>query len=320
MDLSTIKAVREKIKPYIQQTPLIECFALEKFLRTHHRLFFKCENLQWTSSFKVRGAFNALLSLSPEEKKRGVITRSAGNFAQAVARAGQELGIRTTIIMPLAVPKVKKEATAAYGAHVVLHGTNQKEEQEKVAEIAEKEGLVVLSPYDHRDVIAGQGTMALEILEQAPSIKTFVGQIGGGGMVSGMAIPFKALRPEMKIIGVEPAGAQDYFLSCKAGKRVRVDNADTISDGLKAPQVGELNWPLLQKYVDETYIVSELAIKRAMAFLYEKAGILVEPSGATGLALFFQEDAPKPEGDTVFVLSGANVDRDKFYCWIKELN
>jgi threonine dehydratase len=316
MDLATIRAVRKEIAPYIQKTPLIRAWPLEQALKTQARLFLKCEQLQWTNSFKVRGAFAALLHLSPQEKKRGVITRSAGNFAQAVARAAQQLKVGATIIMPLAVPLVKKEATAQYGATIVLHGKTQKEEQDKVAEIAEKEKCIVLSPYDHLDVIAGQGSMALEIDEELPSIKNFVGQIGGGGLLSGMATAFKGLKPKIRTIGVEPIGAQDYFLSRKEGKRRVLENITTIADGLKAPQVGALNWPLLQKYVDETRVVSEDAIKKAMAFLYKEMGILVEPSGATGVAALFDSDPLEVEGDTVFVLSGGNVDRDKFYTWV----
>jgi threonine dehydratase len=318
MDLARIQTVRRHVAPYVKNTPLIRCLQLEQLLKTSSRLFLKCENLQWTSSFKVRGAFNALISLSDEEKKRGVITRSAGNFAQAVARAGQQLGIKATIIMPLNVPKIKKESTAQYGAKVVLHGNTQQEEQDKVAEIADKEKLVVLSPYDYLEVIEGQGTLALEVYDKLPTIQNFICQIGGGGLISGTAVAFKELNPKIKVIGVEPTGANDYFLSRQAGKRVRIEKADTIADGLKAPQVGDLNWPLMQKYVDETLAVSDEAIIRAMRFLYEEAGIIVEPSGATGLALLFSDASPKIQGDTVFVLSGANVDRDKFYQWVEK--
>jgi threonine dehydratase len=318
MDLATIQAVRKEILPYVKRTPLIRCLPLEQALKSSGRLFLKCENLQWTNSFKARGAFAAMLRLSPEEKKRGVITRSAGNFAQAVARAAHQLKINATIIMPLAVPKVKKEATAQYGVNVILHGKTQQEEQEKVTEIAQKENLVVLSPYDYLDVIAGQGSIALEIYEQLPTIKNFVGQIGGGGLLAGTATAFKGLKSMVQTIGVEPIGAQDYFLSRKAGKRTPLDHTDTIADGLKAPQVGACNWPLLQKYVDQTVVVSDEAIIKAMAFLYNEMGIIVEPSGATGLATLFTPTPLQFQGDTAFVLSGANVDREKFYAWIEK--
>jgi len=316
MDLERIKAAARALVPYVKNTPLIRCLLLEQLVGSGP-FYLKCENLQWTSSFKVRGAFNALLNLSDEEKKRGVITRSAGNFAQALARAAQELGIKATIIMPLNVPKVKKESTAQYGAKVILHGQTQQEEHDKVTEIASKEKLVVLSPYDYDDVIAGQGTIALEIYEKLPSIKNFVCHIGGGGLLSGASVAFKALNPKIKIIGVEPEGAKDYFLSRQQGKRVRIEKPDTIADGLRAPQVGDRNWPLLQKYVDEVVTVPDAAIIKAMRFLYEKAGIIVEPSGAASLAALLSDSPLKLQGDTALILSGANVDREKFYQWVE---
>jgi len=319
MDLKTIQTAQKAIAPYIKKTPLIRCNALEEHLRSKGRIFLKCENLQMTNSFKPRGAFNALLNLPEEQRKRGVVTRSAGNFAQGLAMAAQTLGIRAVIVMPLSVPLVKKEKTARFGAEIILHGKNQLEEQAKAKEIADKENLVLLSPYDHADVIAGQGSIALEILEDLPEIAHFFCPIGGGGLAAGTAVAFKALKPAIRIYGIEPAGAGDYFLSRKAGKRIPLEKVDTIADGLRAPQVGVLNWPLLEKNVDEALTVTDEEIMRAMRFLYEKAGMMLEPSGAASVAGLMFHPEQKITGDAVCVLSGSNVDRDKFYPWIENV-
>lgn len=318
MQLSNFEDARKMIAPYIKKTPLIRSHALEEVLGNKARVFLKCENVQVTNSFKPRGAFTVLLRLSAEEKKKGVVTRSAGNFAQGVALAGKTLGVHTTIIMPLSVPLVKKDQTASYGAKIILHGKNQLEEQQKVLEIAKEEGSIILSPYDHLDVIAGGGTISLEIYEDLPTIAYYFCPVGGGGIMAGCATCFKNVNPKIKTIAVEPLGANDYFLSRQSGQRVRNVEVHTIADGLRAPQVGDLPWPLLQKNVDEVLCVTDEEIKRAMRLLYDKHGLIIEPSGAASVAGLLLGKIPV-KGDVVCVLSGANVDKERFYEWIESV-
>ena len=308
MQLVDIQKAQKAIAPYLHKTPLVHVEGTS--------LFLKCEHLQVTNSFKARGAFYTLLSLSNEDKKRGVVTRSAGNFAKALAYAGQLLKVPVTIVMPLHAPEVKKEGVMKYGAKIILHGTKHVESQAKVDEIAKQEGLLALSPYDHRDVIIGQGTLGLEIKEQLPSINNYIAPIGGGGLMGGSAFALKQLDPKIKIIGVEPSGAGDYFLSSQQGKKIVLDQTQSIADGLLAPTVGNLNWPLLQNNVDRTVLVTEEEIIKAMKFLYTKLGMIVEPSGAVSVAAFLYHPELDLQGDSVSIISGGNVDLDKFYRWI----
>ncbi len=304
MELSEVQEAREKIQPYLQKTPLVQIPST--------RFYLKCEHLQVTNSFKTRPAFNTLLNV-----KGGVITRSPGNFGKALACAGQALNVPVTIVMPTTAPQVKKEGVKSFGARLVLHGTTHAEGQAKVHEIAEQEGLTVLSPYDYADVIVGDATLALEIRDELPSIKHFVAPIGGGGLLSGTAFVFKTLDSNIETIGVEPEGAGDYFLSCKEGKRVTLQAPKSIADGLLAPTVGDLNWPLLQAHVDRSLLVTEQEIVDAMRYLYTELGMIVEPSGAVSVAALLSHPELQLKGDTVAVVSGGNVDLNKFYDWIK---
>jgi threonine dehydratase len=318
LDLDSIRSVEKKIRPYLPKTPLVRCYPLEKYLNYSGRIFLKCENLQWTGSFKTRGAFNALLHFSAKEKKTGAISRSSGNFAQALAYAGSELQIRIVIIMPSNAPAVKKESTAKYGAHVILTEPDYAKQEEKVLEIVQSGKLTLLSPFNHPHIIAGAGTISLEIWEELPKIAQYFCQIGGGGLMAGTATAFKALNPAIEIIGIEPRGANDYFLSRQTGKRTRLERVQTIADGLLAPQVGDLPWPLLQKNVDKALTVTDEEIKGAMHFLYEKMGMIIEPSGAASLAaILFHPEWLKPDSDIACILSGGNVDRISFFQWIR---
>lgn len=267
------------------------------------------------NSFKVRGAFNVLLHLSPEEKKRGVVTRSAGNFASALAYACHLLHIPATIVMPETVPQAKLNLVAAFSPRI-LFAPSRAEEEKKVEEIARESNLIPLSPYNHLDVIAGQGTAALEIFEELPSIQTFVCPLGGGGLMSGTALAFKGINSKIKTIAIEPEGANDYFLSRKEERKIRLDKVNTIADGLVAPTVGEINYPLLNEAVDQVATVSDEAIIKAMRFLYEKVGMIVEPSGAASVAAMMAHRS-LVSGDTVCFISGGNVQRDQFYRWIE---
>ena len=305
-----VEEARKKISSYIQKTPLIRAPDLEK---ANVRIFLKCENLQFTGSFKQRGAFNALLHLSGEEKKRGVITRSSGNFAQALAYAAYKLGIEATIVMSESASEYKKEKTKKYGPKLYFRKTRQEEDQ-TVREMAEEKKLVRLSPFNHKDVIAGGGTLGLEILEDLPTISHYFCPLGGGGLMGGSSFALKENHPEVQTIGIEPEGANDYYRTLKEKKRVVIMEPDTIADGLRAPCVGDLDLPLLQKYVDRVEIVSDDAIKKAMRFLYRKMGLIIEPSGAASVAgLLSHTEALS--GDVVCVLSGGNVVYDSFIKW-----
>jgi threonine dehydratase len=314
-----ILSAQENIRPYLPKTLLVQCHPLEKELKLKGRLFLKCEHLQLTGSFKVRGAFNALLQLSAEEKKRGVITRSSGNFAQALAFAGSVLHVPITLVMPSNAPKIKIESTAKYSPKIIFSEHDQIQQQAQAFDIAKKEKLALLSPFDHLEVIAGAGTIALEVWETLPSVTQYFCPIGGGGLMAGTATAFKALNPTIETVGIEPQGANDYYLSRQAGARTRLEKVDTIADGLRAPQVGELTWPILQKNVDKLALVSDTEIISAMRYLHEKMGFIVEPSGAAAFAsLLNHPERIKPGSDAVCVLSGSNVDRAAFDKWVQD--
>lgn len=317
INLNDFQSAEQLIRTYLPKTPLVRCYPLEQQLNYAGRLFLKCENLQATGSFKIRGAFNALLNLSPQERKRGVISRSSGNFAQAVAYACSVLHIPATLIMPSTVPPIKKESTERYGARIILTEPDYLKQYEKVLEISQAENLVVLHSFNHPRVIEGAGTISSEIWEELPTIAQYYCQIGGGGLMGGTSTALKALNEGIEVIAVEPLGANDFVLSQEEGKPVRITKTDTIADGLLAPQVGDLIWPLLQKNVDTAMTVTDQNIKQAMKFLYEKMGMIIEPSGAVSFAaLLAHPERIKPRSDVVCILSGGNVDRHSFFKWI----
>jgi threonine dehydratase len=309
--LADVKEAYLKILPYIKRTPLLRCSCIEQKLNTSHRIYLKLENTQITKSFKVRGAFHALLCLSQEEKKQGVVTRSAGNFAQAVALAAKTLNIPAIIVMAENVSSLKKALTEQYGQKIVLSGTTHKEGNAKVAELAKRHNLCKLSPYDHFDVIVGQGTLGLEIFDELTSIKHFFCPIGGGGLLAGCAATFKKLQPNIEIHGVEPEGANDYFLSRQTGQNISIDAPNTIADGLRANEVGLLNRPLLDKYVDRVCCVSDSQIIQAMRFIKEQLDMVIEPSAAAALGHLLYGN-PQLQGDVVCVLTGANIDENSY--------
>jgi threonine dehydratase len=316
LGLKEIQDAELRVGKFLQPTRLLRCEPLEKELQFQGKLFLKCDQEQPTGSFKVRGAFNVLCQLTKEERARGVVTRSSGNFAQAVAYASQKLGVAATIVMPRNAPKTKLEGTKHLGATVIQQEGDVHEEGEKIVEdLVKEKGYVLMHPYNNYRTMAGQGTAALEVLQQLPEVDHFFCPIGGGGLMSGCATAFKETSKKIKTYGVEPAGAGDYHASRLSGKHETWEHIDTIADGLRASSVGELNYPILNKYVDESLVVGEDEIKRAMRWLYEKMGIVTEPSGAVAFAGFFKE-YQNLQGNVVIFLSGQNVDRDKFDLWI----
>ncbi|MEV7531076.1 threonine ammonia-lyase [Streptomyces hydrogenans] len=267
----------------------------------------KCENLQRTGSFKLRGAYVRIAGLRPEEKAAGVVAASAGNHAQGVALASQLLGVRATVFMPVGAPLPKVAATRDYGAEVRLQGHVVDETLAAAQEYARETGAVFIHPFDHPDVIVGQGTVGLEILEQCPEVRTIVVGVGGGGLAAGIGLAVKSVRPDVRIIGVQAEGAAAYPPSLAAGHPVVVESPVTMADGIKVGRPGDVPFGLVQEYVDEVRTVSEDALSSALLLCLERAKLVVEPAGASPVAALLSDPASF-RGPVVAVLSGGNVD------------
>ncbi|MFF2699624.1 threonine ammonia-lyase [Streptomyces cyaneofuscatus] len=267
----------------------------------------KCENLQRTGSFKLRGAYVRISGLSPVERAAGVVAASAGNHAQGVALASSLLGVRSTVFMPVGAPLPKVAATQEYGAEVRLHGQVVDETLAAAQEYAERTGAVFIHPFDHPDIIAGQGTVGLEILEQCPEVRTIVVGLGGGGLAAGIAVAVKALRPDIRIVGVQAAGAAAYPPSLAAGHPVSLANPVTMADGIKVGRPGDVPFAVIEELVDEVRTVTENELSSALLLCLERAKLVVEPAGASPVAALLS--APEAfRGPVVAVLSGGNVD------------
>ncbi|MFE9384580.1 threonine ammonia-lyase [Streptomyces sp. NPDC007025] len=267
----------------------------------------KCENLQRTGSFKLRGAYVRIAGLTPEERRRGVVAASAGNHAQGVALAASLLGVPSTVFMPVGAPLPKVAATRDYGARVRMHGQVVDETLTAAEEYAQATGAVLIHPFDHPDVVAGQGTLALELLEQCPEVRTVVVGVGGGGLLAGMAVAIKALRPDVRVVGVQAEGSAAYPPSLRAGRPVALGSVSTMADGIKVGRPGDLPFEIIRTLVDDIRTVSEDALSRALLLCLERAKLLVEPAGASSVAALLS--APDSfEGPVAAVLSGGNVD------------
>ncbi|MEV6317834.1 threonine ammonia-lyase [Streptomyces sp. NPDC051776] len=267
----------------------------------------KCENLQRTGSFKVRGAYVRIAGLSSEQRAKGVVAASAGNHAQGVALAASLLGVRSTVFMPVGAPLPKVAATREYGAEVRMHGHVVDETLRAAQEYAEATGAVLIHPFDHRDVVAGQGTLGLEILEQCPEVRTIVVGIGGGGLAAGIAVAVKALRPDVKVVGVQAEGAAAYPPSLQAGVPVSLESVATMADGIKVGRPGNVPFKIIGDLVDEVRTVSEDELSSALLLCLERAKLVVEPAGASSVAALLSRPESF-EGPVVAVLSGGNVD------------
>ena len=271
-----------------------------------NEVYIKPENLQKTGSFKIRGAYNKITNLSDEEKKKGVIASSAGNHAQGVAYGAKESGIKAVIVMPKSTPLIKVESTKQYGAEVVLHGDVYDDAFKKAKELEEKEGYIFVHPFDDEDVIYGQGTIALEILEELPETDIIIVPIGGGGLISGIACAAKILKPEIKIIGVEPDGAASAYEAIKEDKVVELKEANTIADGTAVKKIGNITFEYIKKYVDEIITVSDYELMEAFLLLVEKHKIIAENSGILSLAAL--KKLKEKNKKVVSVVSGGNID------------
>jgi len=267
----------------------------------------KCENLQRTGSFKVRGAYVRISRLSEDERAHGVVAASAGNHAQGVALAASLLGIKSTVFMPEGAPIPKEKATRAYGADVVFHGRYLEDALARARQFADETGAVLIHPFDHVDIVAGQGTAGLEILEQAPEVTTVLVPTGGGGLLAGIAIAIKAARPDVRVIGVQAEGAAAYPGSLASGAPVALESMQTMADGIAVGLPGDVTFAAVREHVDEIVTVSEESLSRALLALVERAKMVVEPAGAAAVAAIL-DDPTRYATPTVAVLSGGNID------------
>ena len=298
-----IKA-KKKLSKVLLETHLIYSPIFSK--ESGNKVFIKPENLQKTGSFKIRGAYNKISNLTDAEKKRGVIASSAGNHAQGVAYGAKESGIKAVIVMPKSTPLIKVESTKQYGAEVILHGDVYDDAYKKAKELEEKEGYVFVHPFNDEDVLDGQGTIALEILEELPETDIILVPIGGGGLISGIACAAKILKPEIKIIGVEPEGAASAYEAIKENKVVELKEANTIADGTAVKKIGDLNFEYIKKYVDEIITVSDYELMEAFLLLVEKHKIIAENSGILSVAA--TKKIKEKNKKVVSVISGGNID------------
>jgi threonine dehydratase len=306
-ELRDIEAARERIRDRIYLSPCARSETMSR--RCGATTFFKLENLQMTGSFKERGALNKILQLDASARKRGVIAASAGNHAQAVAYHAAREGIAATIVMPRRTPLIKVSNTRQHGAEIVLYGNDFDEAYAHAQEIERERGLVAIHPFDDEAVIAGQGTLALELLEQEPDLQMVLVPIGGGGLISGIAIALKALSPRVKVIGVEAAACPAMKESLEAGHRIAAGSGKTIADGIAVKKPGELTLGYVQRYVDEVVTVDEEEIANAVLLLLEQEKTVTEGAGAVALAALYNRHVPRARGKrVVMILSGGNID------------
>lgn len=306
VNYNDIAAAANRLLAVVHRTPVMTSTTVNKL--TNCEVFFKCENFQRTGSFKFRGAYSALSKLSETQKQSGVLTYSSGNHAQAIALAGRLLNIPTTIVMPNNAPQVKKAATLGYGAEIIFYDINETTREELAQKIAQERGSTIIPPYDHPDVIAGQGTAALELIEEVGSLDLLLVCCGGGGLLSGCAIATKNLLRNCRVVGVEPQNADDATRSFYAKTLQTVHNPNTIADGARTPYLGQYTFPLVLHYVDDMVTVSEEEILRTMYFMWERMKLVIEPTGTLAAAALL-EGIIKVSGVRVgVIISGGNVD------------
>lgn len=296
---------KERLEGKAIATPVMTSTTLNRMVGAE--VFFKCENFQRAGAFKFRGAYNAIAQLPDEEKSRGVVTFSSGNHAQAVALVSRLLGVRAVVVMPDNAPAIKRSATEAYGARVIGYNPENKSREEIARKLAAEQGYTLIPPYDHKDIIAGQGTATIELIEHAQFLDMLLVPCGGGGLLSGSAIAARHLCPECTVIGVEPEVADDATKSFYSKELHSVQNPPTIADGTRTPCLGKLTFPLVLQYVNDMKTVPEVAIMEAVQFLFYRMKLVVEPSGALGLSALLTQ-AVQPRGKVGVILSGGNID------------
>jgi threonine dehydratase len=301
-----VRAAAELLRGVAHRTPVMTSRTLDE--RLGATVFFKCENLQRGGAFKFRGAYNAVSRLTDEERARGVLAYSSGNHAQAVALTGRLLGVRTTIVMPEDAPASKIEGTRGYGAEVILYDKETQSREELAAQLSQERGMSLIPPYDYADVVAGQGTAALELIEETGPLDALLTPCGGGGLLSGSALAAQAASPGCRVIGVEPELADDATRSFRTGTVQSVRNPPTIADGLRTPALGRITFPLVRGHVADMRTVTEAGIVEAMRFLWTRMKIVVEPSGAVPLAALLADPDAFRGMRIGIIVSGGNVD------------
>lgn len=312
--LSDIHQAREIIYHQVHRTPMMHSNALGELVGVN--LFLKCEQFQKTGSFKPRGALNTLAHLSPEDKARGLVSASAGNHAQGLSYAAREYGVKATIVMPADAPQAKINAVRGYGGEIVF-ADSVNTMFDRMLELEHEFGYTIAHPFDNPYVIAGQGTIGLEILEDVPDVEYVFVPIGGGGLISGIATAIKQTNPSVRIIGVESAAGGALYASRKAGHQVRVVCEPTIAGGIICPMIGDTNYPIMQQYVDDVVLVNDDEIKAAIRLLLERSKLLVEGAGgAATAAILSQKHSLPANARVVTLLSGGNVDLTKLKEWI----
>lgn len=308
LTLELIKEAAARIGTHVHRTPVITSSAFNE--AAGKQVFFKCENLQRAGAFKIRGATNRILCLTEAEKQRGVVAFSSGNHAQAVALAGREAGVRTVVAMPTDAPKAKVAGTRGYGAEIVFYD-RQKEDREAVARlIGEKDGLVLVPPYDDYLVMAGQGTCAIELLEEAPELDCLLAPCSGGGLFAGASVAAKAINPRIRCFAVEPESGDDTRRSLVQGERVTVPPPQTIADGLRVQIPGALTFPILREYAEDVLTVTDEEISETLRFILFRMKLLVEPSGVAAAAAVLTNKLPPDTNRVGVILSGGNLDAE----------
>lgn len=322
IDLATIRAAHERIRPYIKRTPVMTNSQLDE--TSGASLFFKCENLQEIGAFKARGATNAVFSLDEATAQRGVATHSSGNHGTALARAARLRGIRAHIVMPSNTAKIKLRNVERYGARVILCEPNEAAREKALSEVLVQTGSTLIHPFENENVMAGQGTTAVELLEDVPDLDILICPVGGGGLLAGSSLAAKTLKPGLKVIAAEPANVDDASQSFQAGKRIATEKAFTIADGLRT-NVGELTFPIIKRYVDDVVTVTEEGIVSAMRTIWETLRVIIEPSSAVAFAALSKINPPSHVSGVAgiagkrvgIILTGGNVDLDSLP-WMKQ--
>jgi threonine dehydratase len=300
-----VKAAKKRLHGKAHVTPIMTSRTLDQIVGA--QIYLKCENVQRMGAFKFRGAYNAMSRLTEDQKKKGVITHSSGNHAQAVALVGRILKIQTVVVMPNDAPTIKRAAAIAYGAKVIGYDPEKSTREEISENLAREHGYTLVPPYDHIDILTGQGTAAMEFFETVPTLHMLLVPCGGGGLLSGSAIAARGLAPKCRVVGIEPELADDATRSFHTGTLHKVKNPATIADGTRTPSLGKVTFPLVRKYVDDMKTVSEQAIIDAVRFVFFRMKLVVEPSGVLGIAALLS-GAAQAEGRIGVILSGGNID------------
>ena len=305
VSLAAIREAAARVQPIARVTPLLDVSDL-----AGRPLLLKCESMQPGGAFKIRGAYNMVAQLTPEQRRRGVITFSSGNHGQAMALAARELGAPAVVVMPTTAPQIKVDGTRAFGAEVIFAGTTSVERRARAEHEASARGLTMVPPFDHEWIIAGQGSVGLEILEQRPDVAVILVPVGGGGLLAGVAAAVKQSNPSVRVIGVEPAGAAAMKASLEAGQAVTLPKAESIADGLMPVRPGDLTFAHAQKFVDEVITVDDTQIIDAVLWMFTRAKVVAEPSGAATLAAALSGKV-EAAGPVVAIVSGGNIGLDK---------